>query len=426
MGSDSYVIIVDAFSTGVLLAPVFKRLGYKTIHIQSLATMSEFYTSRFIQADFEISLKAYEFSSRPSLIEFISHFPIECIVPGSEPGVLLADELASFLGINKNNPDLALARRSKFSMHEALRNNGLLCAKQIKSGSLEEVLSWYEKQTFTKTILKPEYSVRSDGVHFCTNKEELVSSFQKVIATINFCGIVNTDLVVQEYLSGPEYIVNTMSVNGEHFVTDVWLGLDEDEEKLSGDLYAKLLHPSEEHYDELEHYVKQVLSCVGINTGPSHVEVRYSPKGPVLIEIGARLPGAVSQKAFSLATGLNPVELAVDCYVRPEEALKTLRKKRQLQHAKLVYFYSSTSGLIVNRPDFSKMYELQSVQDILASMNVGGVLHKTGDVAGRQGYAYLVNENTKTLESDYKKFVILEKELYRHILGIPICTDTQN
>ena len=311
-------------------------------------------------------------------------------------------------------------------MHEALRNNNLLCAKQIKSNSIKEVLSWYEKQKFTKTILKPEYSSGSEGVHFCRNKNELIQAFEEVIGTMNVCGVANTELVVQEYLSGPEYIVNTMSGDGEHFVTDIWLGIEEEEEALSADLYARLVHPEEQHYEALTNYVKQVLSCVGISTGPSHVEVRYSPKGPVLIEIAARLSGGISQKAFSLATGLNPIELAVDCYIRPDKALKALNKKRKLQHAQLVYFYSDISGVIVNKPDLSKMYKLKSVQDILVSMDLGGLLYKTDEIPARQGYAYLVNESKSDLEKDYQEFLILEKELYENILGLSTCTHTQN
>ena len=274
--------------------------------------------------------------------------------------------------------------------------------------------------------MKPEYSAGSEGVHFCKNKDDLIDAFEKVIGTTNFCGIVNTALVVQEYLPGPEYIVNTMSVNGEHFITDVWLGIDEDEEKLSADLYAVLVHPGEEYYDELASYVKQVLSCMGINTGPAHVEVRYSPKGPVLIEIGARIQGGMSRKAFSFATGIDPVELAIDCYIRPHEALKTLHKKRQLRYARLVYFSSEISGLIINKPDLSKMYDLESIQDILISMNSGDWLHKTDEIPGRQGYAYLANTNQQNLTRDYERFLILEKELYLDMLGISTCTHIQN
>jgi biotin carboxylase len=426
MISKSHVVIVDAFSSGALLSPFFKRLGYKTIHIQSSDTISQSLLKGFIETDFDICLKAYEFPTLSSILEFISPFPIECIIPGSEPGILLADELASHLNLNKNNPDLILARRSKFFMHEALRNHNLLCAKQIKSHSLEEILYWYKKQPFRKTILKPEYSAGSDGVCFSKNKKELIEAFEAVIGTTNFCGVVNTELVVQEYLSGPEYIVNTMSVNGEHFVTDIWLGIDEEEEALSADLYARLIHPGEQHYEELTNYVKEVLSCVGINTGPSHVEVRYSPKGPVLIEIAARLSGAISQKAFSLATGLNPIELAVDCYVRPDEAVKALNKKRNLKHAKFVYFYSNTSGTIIKKPDLSKMYEIESVKDILISMDLGSPLYKTDEIAARQGYAYLVNEDKEDLGKDYKQFLVLEKELYSDILGHSTCIHIQN
>ena len=153
MNSKSYVVIVDAFSSGILLAPVFKRLGYKIIHIQTSNSMAQAFIRKFIKSDFEICLNAGNFPNQSSLVEFLSPFPIECIVPGNDSGVILADELSFHLGIIKNNSDLILSRRSKFFMHETLRNNNLLCAKQIRSHSIKEILSWYEKQTFKK--IKP-------------------------------------------------------------------------------------------------------------------------------------------------------------------------------------------------------------------------------------------------------------------------------
>jgi len=41
------------------------------------------------------------------------------------------------------------------------------------------------------------------------------------------------NVVVQEYLEGDEYIVNTVSREGKHFVTDIWCGYSRQNDKIS-------------------------------------------------------------------------------------------------------------------------------------------------------------------------------------------------
>ena len=253
-----YVVIVDALSTGIFLASVFKQYGYECIHLLTSTQITQTILKRLNLSDFKISFNVENFPNQASIIDVLSQDPIQFIIPGSESGVILADQLAFQLGVIKNNIDNLFSRRSKFEMHEVLRSADLLSAQQIRSNDVEEIFTWYQKQNFKKVILKPEYSAVSDNVSLCKNKNEIARAFEQIMTTTNLYGIENTTLVVQEYLCGPEYIVNTISVGGKHFVTDIWLGIDEREEDISADLYADLVHPSQKNYKELVHYVKQV------------------------------------------------------------------------------------------------------------------------------------------------------------------------
>lgn len=407
---------MDAFATGALLAPAFRELGYGLIHLQTSNQMAKSLMRTFVPTDFDHCVD-YESCGTERTLGILRSLPIVCVLPGCDSGVILADEIAESLGVARNSAGTTLARRSKFFMHEALRADGLLAARQIKSAKLEEVLIWYSAQDLRKVVVKPEYAARSEGVSFCESENDVIRAFEMTVGTTNLFGIVNAELVVQEYLYGAEYMVNTMSVNGEHFVTDVWVGVDDDEEEISADLYAELLHPEDEHFAALSEYVKQVLTCVGIDTGPAHVEVRWTPGGAALIEIGARLAGAMSSKAFRHATGFDPVQLTVDAYVRPDRALQALLLGGQSRCARLVFFHSDLGGLVHREPDLSEMYSLESVLDVLVMVRAGDLMQKTDDMSGRPGYAYLVHETQSRLDEDYRRFRILENHLYRAMLG---------
>jgi len=409
------VAIVDAFSSGALLAPLFKEQGFGVLHVQTSKDVDRSLSRSLRSSDFEHCID-YQESGLEQTVEFLGRYALAAILPGCDSGVVTADDLSARLGVGRNSAIEVMCRRSKFVMHEALRSEGLLAARQIRSDSLEEILLWYRRQPFQKVVSKPEFAARSEGVVFCEDEVDLVRAFEQTIGTTNLFGIVNDKLVVQEYLPGAEYMVNTMSVDGRHFITDIWVGVDEREEPISTDLYAELLNPRDEDYVPLADYVCNVLACLGVETGPAHVEVRRTPKGPALIEIGARLAGAMSPRAFELAIGLDPVQLTVDAYVCPHRALQALQSDRVTRNARLVYFHSDRGGTVARPADLSEMYSLESVREVLLTVRRGDYLPKTSDTNTRPGYAYLVHADPMRLTEDYARFRIMEQRLYESIL----------
>ena len=413
-------MIVDAFSSGALLAPALRARGFGTLHVQSSNRLDSSLTRGLVPGDFEHCVD-YASMGHAGTVEFLRRFPVAAVLPGCDPGVIAADRLAADLGVERNCAQTVLARRSKYAMNEAVRAGGLRAARQIKSAALQEVLCWYDHQPFGKVVVKPEYAARSQGVSLCDDRTALARAFDTTIGTTNLFGITNSELVVQEYLPGPEYMVNTMSVAGRHFVTDMWLGVDTDEEEISTDLYAELVHPGGECHSAVAEYVRAVLNCTGVDTGPAHVEVRYTPAGPALVELGARLQGALSPRSVHRATGFDPIELTVDAYVAPSAALQALQAPTAGsagRHARFVYFHSDYGGTVTSRPDLSGMYSLESVQEVLLAVRQGDYLQPTADSVGRPGYAYLVHENPRQLQRDYERFRMLEQELYRAMLGV--------
>lgn len=410
-------MIVDAFSSGALLAPALRARGLGTVHVQSSNRLDASLTRSLVTDDFERCID-YASMGHAGTVDFLRRFPVVAVLPGCDPGVIAADRLAADLGVERNRAQTVLARRSKYAMNESLRARGQRAAVQIKSASLHEVLSWYDRQSFGKVVVKPEYAARSQGVSLCADRSALARAFETTIDTINLFGITNSELVVQEYLPGPEYMVNTMSVAGRHFVTDMWLGVDTDEEEISTDLYAELVRPGGECHDAVADYVRAVLDCTGVDTGPAHVEVRYTPAGPALVELGARLQGALSPRSVHRATGLDPIELTVDAYLAPSAALQALQAGGVGSHARFVYFHSDYGGTVTSRPDLSGMYALESVQEVLLAVREGDRLQPTADAVGRPGYAYLVHEDPRQLQRDYERFRVLEQQLYRAMLGV--------
>ena len=93
------------------------------------------------------------------------------------------------------------------------------------------------------------------------------------------------DLLIQERINGTEYIVNTVSCNGQHRVTLIW------KYKKVKTSEGAMIYDTCETVNELNlgeaemvEYAYDVADALGIQYGPVHGEYMIDEKGPVLIE----------------------------------------------------------------------------------------------------------------------------------------------
>ena len=159
-------------------------------------------------------------------------------------------------------------------------------------------------------ILKPTRGAASMDVFAATDLQEAEASFRAIWNSPSHGGSdendgSNSKVLVQEYLTGDEFAVDTVSLNGEHKVLAVW---KYDKRAVNGQrapvvyfstILQPLFPPDEEHTTEngemaanyVVDYAIDVLNAVGLRDGPAHTEVKYDSQsnlGPVIVEVNAR------------------------------------------------------------------------------------------------------------------------------------------
>src|SRR4029079_10932475 len=70
-------------------------------------------------------------------------------------------------------------------------------------------------------VIKPPKSASTDGVTLVPRGEGWLAVFNSALHSTNRMGIINDSLIVQQYVEGTEYVVDTLSHDGVHTVTDV-------------------------------------------------------------------------------------------------------------------------------------------------------------------------------------------------------------
>lgn len=407
--------IVDAYSTGRFLLAEFEKYGYKIVHVQSMDPILEFDRGGFRSENFVMNIISKTIEQTASELESLG---VEFIVAGCESGVLLADQLVNRLGLQGNTIEKSKHRRNKYLMQSALKSAGIEHIESLETDSVDVAIKWFERRECSAIVVKPLDSAGSDGVFFCTTAYEITLAFRCLLNSVNSMGSMNLALIIQEKLSGVQYIVNMVSCEGEHFVSDVWqehriedpshgyLGDKEyllDYKGMSGDV------------EQLVNYARECLDALGVVHGPSHIEIMWCSKRntPVLIELGARMQGSICHNAVLKAVGHNHVTLTALVYGSPQNF------KRQMQHFSgnnfkclAVLMRCPRDLRVVDDHYVAAVRALPTYVDELHLPVKGENLTKTISMETCPGIAYFVDESADALERDYKNFKALERAMY--------------
>ncbi|MEC4015058.1 ATP-grasp domain-containing protein [Streptomyces sp. H27-D2] len=407
-------VVVDGYSAGNFYPAAFAAQGADVVHVQS--------TPELIPTMAPPDLTAYAenivCADEGKLVEILRTYEPLCVIAGQESCVPLADRLSEALGVPSNGSRLSTARRDKYEMIEALRGAGVRCASQFKSGDPAALVKWADDRGRYPVVIKPLSSAASDGVFICDSSEEVRAAAESVLSAQDIFGFSNTEILVQSYLAGTEYIVDTVSCDGERYVCGVW----QYEKTLlaSGkNIYNRdiLVDPDSDLVASLVSYVDEVLAALGVRWGPAHAEVIMTDEGPALVEIGTRLNGNINAPFHDVCLGGNQAQLSAMAYAQPDEfrARHGGSVYRKLQSAVVYNTPTELDGVVasVDEAVVERIKSLPSVFFTAVKVKPGARLKPTVDLLTSSLRVYLTAPAEEQLTADYERVRALKDSVYR-------------
>lgn len=239
--------------------------------------------------------------------------PFEAVLPGSDIYVTATARVAAALDL----PGLPVATvdrvRDKSVMRAAVAEAGLRTPRFAQATTDAELRAAAERVGFP-CVLKPVACSGSIHVSRADDLGRLTAAFQRLVTDPepDMGKLHEHRVLVEEYVQGPEFSADGYVLeSGEITVVALsrtLLGPEPDFVEL-GHLTPALVDDAT--LKNVEAYVGDVVRAVGITSGPFHCELRLAADGPVLIEIGARLPGDRIVELLRLVTGVSLPRVAV-------------------------------------------------------------------------------------------------------------------
>lgn len=405
------VAIVDPHSTGAELARSFASRGHRCIAVISSPTIIAPLASSFQPSEFAHVIEVAAGSDLGALAARLEEEGVAEVVAGAETGVLLADELCAALQLRGNGTGCSRARRDKFVMVETAAKAGLHTAKQKLCESAAEAAAFAHEIGFP-VVVKPLDSAAAENVTVCFDGSAVHEASERVLQGRDLFAARNRAVLVQSYLEGPEYTVNTVSRDGKAYVCEV---IESPKRTVNGSPliydYYRLLPPSESPVPELIGYTRRLLDALEIKNGAGHTELRMTPEGPALIEIGARAMGPVgATAALAAGTGHDMVDLIADAF-DGGALLGSLGETYSFRREAMVAFLvSEAEGLLVEHPLARMVPTLASVTGVDWLVAPGDQVHRTTDLYTILAKIYLAHDDTKQILADFQTIRRWERE----------------
>jgi hypothetical protein len=406
---DGPAVIVDPYSSGAQLAPAFHAHGVPVIAVNTADEPPEVYASSYRPGDFD-KIIIVDGSLDP-VVERLRALRPRCVLAGCESGVELADALAPQVVPDVANvPELAPARRHKGEMAAAVARAGLPIIPQLSTNDPDEVARWLDREGLhgADLVIKPPKSASTDGVTRVQNGENWRSVFDAELGRRNRLGLVNDVLVVQRYVTGTEYVVDTFSYEGTHTVNDVcrYRKVDNGPHMAIYDS-MEWVPPSDPDLPEIIKYAFGVLDAVGLRYGAAHVELMATADGPRMIEVGARAHGGGQPKFCQVATGESQVTRTAD-YFGTHTAPRG--DYELLKHMLVVFHIANAAGTVTGTGVLDEVRTLPSYHFSVRQFKDGDRIELTKDLFGTLdlGFVVLAHPDRDQVWADYTRVRELE------------------
>lgn len=402
------IVLVDAYSTGAILARALAE-HRPLLHVASRRGMPPAFAASCPESLFIAHYNLHD-GNFDYLCQALAAQQPSAVLTGSEFGIELADSLAAALGLSGNDPMLSTARRNKAQMAERVAAAGLPVADQLRTGNAEQACQWFQARGSNCVVVKPLDSAGSDQVFICKNISQVREAANAILGNVNLMMCPNNELLVQTFLEGDEYVINTVSHEGQHWLTDAWRcskTLSREGRKIYDSEY--LMHQDDPCLATLVDYVEGVPDALAITEGPAHTEVILTSQGPRLLETGARLSGLANPTALRAATGADQVGLTVQACLNPGRLSRHPRRYQRLQAA-------CTLNLIARSQRVFEVSQVSAQLNSLASFNSarwrladGRTLMPTIDLNSSPGAVFLVHPDPERIQQDHCAWRVWEQ-----------------
>lgn len=283
---------------------------------------------------------------------------------------------AALLGLPAISYDTAIKATDKYEMIKAFKEHCVASPWFYNISSREDISLLKDNITYP-CIIKPTDNAGSRGVVLVNNYDELYDAYDYSHKQSR-----SGNVIIEEYLQGNEVSVEILVING-----DVHILAITDKLTTGAPHFVEMGHsqPSQQplHIQSaIKELATQAVKSVGIQTGPAHVEMMVTERGPVMIELGARMGGdCITTHLVPLSTGVDMIKATIDLALGNIPDITS-----RIEMSSAIRFIKGPIGIIKSINGIEDAKRVAGVVEVSLTKNVGDTIDDIHSSTDRVGY----------------------------------------
>ncbi len=302
-----------------------------------------------------------------------------------------AARIAGELGVRWHPAEVAGAVHDKFRMRSRLSQAGVRTVPAARVTSEDEVRA-FGGEFGWPIILKPLRATGSLGVVKLSGPDDVAGVLERSAVHLHLAA-ADPEFMVESFIPGPQYSVETMSEDGDHLVVALTKKYSHPATLVEVGHALPVLLPAAE-LRVLEEYVGQVLNALGVEFGPTCTEIVWSDDGPIVFECQMRVAGDETQSLISHALDID----FIDTVVRQAAGQTVLRAMRSAvesaagaRAAAIWYAYSRIDGDVIDVLGTESAASVDGVVDVHWDIAKGDKVNRFRHYGDRYAHAVAVS-----------------------------------
>ena len=330
----------------------------------------------------------------PAVLRAAKHHKIDGIMTlASDMPMQTVAVVCRELGLVGISEDTALKATNKAYMRDALKLAGVPVPLYFRVKGKDAFLIAVKKvrQAGCQCIVKPADNSGSRGVLLLEPFVELGEAYDYA-AEYSRGG----ELVVEEFMEGPEVSVETLAVDGIVHVIQIT------DKLTTGEPYfVEMGHTQPSRLDmKIKQQIEEVAiaanKAIGITNGPSHTEIIVTNDGPKIVELGARLGGdCITTHLVPLSTGVDMVESCIMIALGDKPSITPKWSK-----GSSIRYFAQHSGRIKKIVGVDEALKNKGIKQIEFIHNEGETITNIVNSASRLGFIIAQDSDAQTAEAD--------------------------
>lgn len=351
---------------------------------------------------------ACTFTSRDEVIASIEKLPTkpDAILVIYENYVLAASWVASHLHLPGMPHDAAMACTDKWLMRTAFAKTPTQTNPDFAVITNEDDLRIFAHNHSFPLMLKPANLVKSLLITKSNNLDELIANYRHMIDMIDsvyerYSPDREPTVIIEEFLSGSMHTVAAfVDQRGTPHIVPHIVDL-----QMAGDvgfddnfLYSRMM-PTKLN-ESSKHAIIQTaiegIKALGMRSSPAHIEIILTPRGPRIVEIGART-GGYRERMYSLSSGINLVDAAVAVALGQQPILQTTRN----EPSAVIELFPKHTGSFIDIERAEYIEQLASCVSFKVTAKPGSIIGIAADGYKFAAVVVLHNTNMKQFDADF-------------------------